>query len=139
MISFLPCLFKYSFKYFPTNMPALARRRANAVYSIGPMLAKHSGPALARHRLHSGAILAQCRHFVICRNDAVMRPVYIKQYWLYTGKTASAQYRPITLQYRPDAGPMLYAELAQCWQSTLAWHWPGTVCIGPMPALRYRP
>ena len=103
-------------------MPALARRRANAVYSIGPMLAKHSGPALARHRLHSGAILAQCRHFVICRNDAVMRPVYIKHYWLYTGKTTSAQYRPITLQYRPDAGPMLYAELARCWQSILARH-----------------
>ena len=29
----------------PTNMPALARRRADAVNSIGPMLAKHSGPA----------------------------------------------------------------------------------------------
>ena len=84
---------------------------------------------LARHRLYSGAILAQCRHFVICRNDAVVRPVYIKQYWLYTGKTASAQYRPRTLQYRPDAGPMLYAELARCWQSILARHWPGTVCI----------
>ena len=54
-------------------MPALARRRANAVYSIGPMLAKHCGPALARHCLHSGVILAQCRHFVICCNDAVMR------------------------------------------------------------------
>ena len=84
---------------------------------------------LARHRLHSGAILAQYRHFVICRNDAVMRPVYIKQHWLYTGKAASAQYRPITLQYRPDAGPMLYAELARCWQSILARHWPSTVCI----------
>ena len=53
---------------------------------------------------------------------AVVRPVYIKQYWLYTGKTASAQYRPRTLQYRPDAGPMLYAELARCWQSILARH-----------------
>ena len=93
------------------------------------MLAKHSGPTLARHRLHSGAILAQCRHYVIGRNDAVMHPVYIKQYWLYTGKTALAQYRPITLQYRPDAGPMLYAQLARCWQSILARHWPGTVCI----------
>ena len=84
---------------------------------------------LARHHLHSGAILTQCRHYVICRNDAVMRPVYMKQYLLSTGKTALTQYRPITLPYRPDAGPMLYAELARCWQSILAWHWPGTVCI----------
>ena len=51
-------------------MPALARRWADAVYSIGPMLAKHSGPVLARNRLHSGAAVAQCRHYVICRNDA---------------------------------------------------------------------
>ena len=97
-------------QHFPTNMPALVCR-ADAVYSIGPMLAKHSSPALARHRLHSGAI---CRHYVICCNDAIMRPVYIKQYWLYTGKTALAQYRPITLQNRPHAGPMLYAQLARC-------------------------
>ena len=112
-------------------MPALARRRANAVHLIGPMLAKYSGPVLARHRLHSGAALAQCRHYVIIRNAAVMRPVYIKQYWLYTSKTASTQYRPITLQYRPDAGPMLYAQLDRCLQSILAWHWAGTVCIAP--------
>ena len=73
---------------------------------------------LARH--WPGIVCTAARYwpntgiFVICRNDAVMRPVYIKQHWLYTGKAASAQYRPITLQYRPDAGPMLYAELARC-------------------------
>ena len=116
-------------------MPALARRRADAVNSIGPMLAKHSGPDLARHRLHSGAILAQCRHYVICRNDAVIRPVFIKRYWLYTGKPLPAQCRPINFHYRPDAGPMLYAESARCWQNILVRHWPGTVCI----AARYWP
>ena len=61
--------------------------------------------------------------------QTVMCPVYIKQYWLYADKTALAQYRPITLQYWPDAGPMLYAQSARCWQSILARHWPGTVCI----------
>ena len=107
----------------------------------GPMLYTQSARCwqniLARHWPGIGAILAQCRHFVICRNDAIMCPVYIKQYWLYTGKTASAQYRPITLQYRPNAGPMLYAELARCRQSILARHWHGTVCGAALAQCRH--
>ena len=123
MSAILDCKFRPFCNH--TKMPALARRRADTVCSIGPMLAKHSGPALARNWFAQRRGMAQCRHYVVCRNDAVMCPVYIKQYWLYSGKTASAQYRPITLQHRPDAGPMLYAQSARCWQSI----GPVTVCM----------
>ena len=39
-------------------MPALARRQANAVYSIGPMLAKHSGSASFAQRRDIGPMPA---------------------------------------------------------------------------------